>query len=270
MNLLSLNLAETRWLTRVATGGWRKVRRSIKRRGILGTAGYMVCFVPAKVARKLGFASPLAGPSVASLFDRKYGVETAEHIPLNRLGIESQNVNEGNYYAPTSPKIFNEMMPHLNIRHEQFTFVDIGCGKGLVLLLASTYPFRRIIGVEFSAELSAIASNNLAAYVGEHSKSREVHCLCMDAVDYEFPLEPLVIYFYNPFKGTVLERVAANIARTIADHPRDLFVVYNNPTAPDVFDGIQSLERIFDDPDFLIYRTRLGARGRASSHGDKE
>lgn len=255
----SIIFGEAHWLTRVTTGVWRKVRRSVKRRGVLGTAGYIAYAAPVAVARKLGLVRSSTMPSVASVFDSEHGVDTAAHIQLGDLEINSRNVREGCHYAPTSPKYFKEMMPHLNIRHEQFTFVDIGCGKGLVLLLASAYPFRRIIGVEFSDELSLIASRNLVAYAGELQGCKDIQCVCMDAVEYAFPCERLVIYFYNSFKGEVLKQFAANIAQTIADHPRDVFIVYNNPTEPDVFDTIQSIERVFDDPDFLIYRTRWRA-----------
>ncbi len=256
----SLILGEARWMTRMTSGVWRKVRRSVKRRGIVGTAGYIVCVGPAKIARTLGLVRSSTMPSVASVFDGEHGVDTAAHIQLGDLAINSRNVRECCHYAPTSPKYFKEMMAQLNIRYEQFTFVDIGCGKGLVLLLASAYPFRRIIGVEFSEELVTIASRNLVAYAGEPQGCKDIQCICMDAVEYEFPCERLVIYFYNSFKGKVLEQFAANITQTIAAHPRDLFIVYNNPTEPDVFDAIQSIERVFDDPDFLIYRTRWSAR----------
>ncbi len=255
----SLSFDKARWLTRITSGVWRKVRRSVKRRGVLGTAGYIALAGPTKVAQQLGLVRPSTMPSVASVFDYEHGVDTAAHIQLADLEIKSRNVRECCHYAPTSPKYFKEMMPHLNICHEQFTFVDIGCGKGLVLLLASAYPFRRIIGVEFSEELATIASRNLVAYAGEPQKCSEIQCVCMDAVKYGFPRDPLVIYFYNSFKGKLLKQFADNIAQTIADHSRDVFIVYNNPTEPDVFDAIRSIERVFDDPDFLIYRTRWRA-----------
>lgn len=261
----SLIHGEARWLTKITSGVWRKVRRSVKRRGVLGTAGYIAYVGPANVARKLGLVPSSTRPSVASVFDGEHGVDTAAHIQLRDLVINSRNVQDCCHYAPTSPKYFKEMMSHLNIRHEQFTFVDIGCGKGLALLLASVYPFRRIIGVEFSDELVAIASRNLVAYVGEPQQCKDIQCLCMDAVEYEFPWERLVIYFYNSFKGELLKQFAANIAHTIADHPRDVFIIYNNPTEPDVFDAIQSIERVCDDPDFVIYRTRRRARERNGS-----
>ena len=51
-------------------------------------------------------------------------------------------------YQPTEPALFHEMLEalrqqvHLDFR--DFTFIDLGSGKGRTLLLASDYPFRRI------------------------------------------------------------------------------------------------------------------------------
>jgi hypothetical protein len=45
MNMQSLNLGEPRWLTRVAAGAKRKVRRSIKRRGEFGTVIYIAWYI---------------------------------------------------------------------------------------------------------------------------------------------------------------------------------------------------------------------------------
>ncbi len=259
-----------RWLTRFATDVWLRVRISLKRRGVFGTAGYALVAGLAKVALKLGLLHPSTKPSVARVFDGEHGVDTAGNIELALLEIKSQSVPDGNRYAPTSPKYFKEIMTHLGIRHEQFAFVDLGCGKGLALLLAAAYPFRRIIGVEFSAELATIAKRNITAYVGEGLKCSNVQCVCMDAVEYEFPREPLVIYLYNPFIGRVLAHVAANIARTIADHPRDVFIVYNWPTEPHVFDAIPSVECVVGDPEYMIYRTRWRPADRVHSLGYQE
>jgi predicted RNA methylase len=43
----------------------------------------------------------------------------------------------------------------------RFSFVDFGSGKGRVLLVASHYPFREVVGVEFSPELQKIAEGNI-------------------------------------------------------------------------------------------------------------
>ena len=50
----------------------------------------------------------------------------------------------------------------LAIDASRFTFVDLGCGKGKPLMVAASYGFRRLVGVDISAECIAIARRNIA------------------------------------------------------------------------------------------------------------
>jgi tRNA1(Val) A37 N6-methylase TrmN6 len=40
------------------------------------------------------------------------------------------------------------------------SFVDLGCGKGLPLVVATEYPFQRVLGVELAPELCVVARHN--------------------------------------------------------------------------------------------------------------
>lgn len=40
---------------------------------------------------------------------------------------------------------------------EDYTFVDIGCGKGRAVLLASEVRFREIVGIELNTKLAVLA-----------------------------------------------------------------------------------------------------------------
>jgi 2-polyprenyl-3-methyl-5-hydroxy-6-metoxy-1,4-benzoquinol methylase len=44
------------------------------------------------------------------------------------------------------------------------TFIDIGCGKGRVLLMAAEHGFRKIIGIDFAADLCLTARGNVEQY----------------------------------------------------------------------------------------------------------
>ena len=46
-----------------------------------------------------------------------------------------------------------QVTPKINL--QEFAFIDIGSGKGRALLLASQYPFQRILGIELLAELAS-------------------------------------------------------------------------------------------------------------------
>ena len=53
------------------------------------------------------------------------------------------------------------MMSSLKLDFQEFTFIDIGSGKGRVLMMAADYPFRRILGIELLPDLHRAAQENL-------------------------------------------------------------------------------------------------------------
>lgn len=53
-----------------------------------------------------------------------------------------------------------------DIRYEEVTFVDVGCGESRVLLMAAEFPFRQIVGVDASETLCDIAWKNVRTASG--------------------------------------------------------------------------------------------------------
>ena len=65
------------------------------------------------------------------------------------------------------PELFREIINSLRIDFREFTFLDIGSGKGRALLLAAEYPFRRIVGVELMPELNSMAEENIRRFASQ-------------------------------------------------------------------------------------------------------
>src|SRR4051794_15187739 len=88
-------------------------------------------------------------------------------------------------YQPTDPANFQEMIGLLRRKThaslEDFTFVDLGSGKGRTLLMASHYPFRRILGIELLPSLHRIAVDNLAQYKSNLQRCFALESICADA-----------------------------------------------------------------------------------------
>ncbi len=51
-----------------------------------------------------------------------------------------------------------------------------------------------------------------------------------------FPVDPLVVFLFNPFGAATMTRVVANLERTLAEHPRPIYVIYANPLHADLFE----------------------------------
>ena len=141
-------------------------------------------------------------------------------------------------YQPTEPAAFHEMLNTLQqspdprqsvLNFRDFTFVDLGSGKGRTLLMASDYPFRRILGVELLQSLHEIAQRNLRQYKNESQKCFALESICNDATAFRFPDEPLVLFLFNPFPESGMRKVFANLEQSLRAHPRPVYVLYHNP-----------------------------------------
>jgi SAM-dependent methyltransferase len=156
-------------------------------------------------------------------------------------------------YQPTEPALFQEMMAGLPIKFETFTFVDLGSGKGRTLLMASEYPFRKIVGVELLPALHQIAQENLARYKSESQKCFALEAVCGDAANFSFPAEPLVLYLFNPLPVSGLRRVLDNLETSLKAHPRTVYVMYHNPLVEHVLRESAVLTKLGATQQYCIY-----------------
>lgn len=161
-------------------------------------------------------------------------------------------------YQPTEPSSFREMLHVLQeIAHidlAQFAFVDFGSGKGRTLLMASNYPFRRIIGVELLPNLNEIATQNLAAYKSDSQQCFSLESVCADATTYPLPSGPLLIYLFNPLPEWGLRKVLENLSRSWRQDPRPLYVLYHNPVLEHVLGEAAFLNKIGLRDQYSMYR----------------
>jgi SAM-dependent methyltransferase len=156
-------------------------------------------------------------------------------------------------YQPTEPALFQEMMAGLPIEFETFTFVDLGSGKGRTLLMASEYPFRRIVGVELLPALHQIARENLARYKSESQKCFALEAFCGDAANFSFSAEPLVLYLFNPLSEVGLKQVMSNLDSSLKAHPRAVYVIYHNPSLERVLSDSTVLTKLDGTQQYCIY-----------------
>src|SRR5262245_21969711 len=177
-------------------------------------------------------------------FDQEFGTDTGGVVPLWKLQIQSPYREHGVRYQASEPDFVRAAIESLPIRPEEFLYVDIGSGKGRTLLVASEYPFRRVIGVEFSPELNAVANENIRRYLSPRRKCSDVSSICADAVGWEFPAEDTTFFLYNPFGEDVLQRVLRNLRASLAQTERRIYIVYSNPLFAQPLDNADFLERI--------------------------
>lgn len=186
-------------------------------------------------------------------FDFDHGVDTtwSNITPVTRF----REIFSGEEYQPIEPEQFHQMIGGLNLNYNDYTFIDLGSGKGRALLLASDYDFRRIIGVEILPELHAIAQRNFAAYSDPTQRCRNLQSWCGDAREFVFPDEPLLIYLFNPFFEPVLAQVLENLERSLAVQPRPVVLLYANPLFEHLVSSREFLSKVSGTHQYSVYRS---------------
>ena len=157
-------------------------------------------------------------------------------------------------YQPTDPALFTEMMASLKIDFQEFTFIDMGSGKGRVLLMAADYPFRRVLGVELLPALDGVARENLSAYKSGSQKCFAIEAVCGDAREFVFPAAPIVLYLFNPLPEIALIEVMANLGRSLSEHPRAVYVLYHNPVLEHVLANHPAFRKLGGTHQYSIFR----------------
>ena len=222
-------------------------RRSLRRRGFLATV---------KVATS----------SAADLyFDWRFGTDTRTEMGAEHFEQYLANRKHAVMYQPSKAGPFLKLMQQLDIP-ERSTFMDVGCGKGKVLLLAASseqHRFKRVVGLEFSRALCERARKNIEIFGQKRNLLAPIQIVEGDASQYEFVGDENVIFLYNPFNGTILARFLERLRDSLARHPRQIWLLYSVPVHADVVDasGFFSRSRTlnFGGNDVYVYTSQLTA-----------
>lgn len=225
----------------------RRVRHWVANRGWRGLL--------AEVLRRLGLAvRGRAGPvgsghaeSKVHPFDLRYGVDTGGLIWGERLGSGESGEYWATGYYGISPSVFWQAMDRLELRWAEYTFVDVGCGKGRALMLALRYPFERVLGVELSPELAGVANENLDRLAAEWKLDVPAEAVAGDARHFELPSGPLVLYLYHPFAAPVMREFLAHLGACLDREPREVYLIYTNPELDGLLRKTPFLRRVWEE-----------------------
>ena len=203
------------------------------------------------VAERLKY---VVGETRCRLYDWRHNVQTCGDVAVASLGHVGENVDHAAPYMPSHPKFLDETIRNLAIDYARYVFVDLGSGKGRVLLVASEFPFARIQGVEFSRPLHDIAARNVRRYTSRSQRCKNVEPIHGDAIKYEFSRTPTVIFMFNPFQPAVLVPVLRKLEASIAELPRDVVLLYMAPYYGDLVERETSLRLVSEERYHNQYR----------------
>lgn len=192
------------------------------------------------------------------------GTDTAEVVPVSRLEFAPGMAEHCVQYQPSAPDTLDTLVRMAGVDPSEFALVDIGSGKGRMVLCASAMDFRRAVGMEYSALLHAIALRNAAAFAarGGNRITPEFHCA--DATRCELPVEQPFIYFYHPFGPPLIESFIDRVEASMARQPRRIIFAYTNPLHREAFDDRSAWQPIVEVEGAVIYELAcdLGAMAK--------
>ena len=152
----------------------RKISRSLRRRGLHGTVRHAMgrglvylkdALSPARRAVRRCRVARGGVQRGEAEFDHSHGVDAARIVSLDTLEVVGPHRDECNYYEGVDFDLLRERIAALGIDFPQYTFIDLGCGKGRALLIAAQFPSARF-AVRLAPALHAVAEKNIAVYRG--------------------------------------------------------------------------------------------------------
>jgi hypothetical protein len=180
-------------------------------------------------------------------FDQIHGTETSGLIAADNLVTGHPNDAHVTAYYGVAPSILHTLVDHWLATPPphpifDYTFVDIGAGKGRAMLLASQHPFHQVIGIELNPTMATIAQTNLDLWQSAHAtdttapKIAPTLLLQKDVLDYKLPPTPTLAFLFHPFEAPVLKALLRRIETQFSKRPGTLDILYVNAECADILD----------------------------------
>lgn len=120
-------------------------------------------------------------------------------------------------------------------------FLDVGCGKGVVLKEAVKYPFMKVAGIEIQENLVKTAKKNLKILNIED----KTECILADALKFDDYGSYSVFFFFNPFGREIFAKVIERIVMQNQGQSKHIYLIYHNPLHKQVIEDIGCFQKEF-------------------------
>lgn len=187
-------------------------------------------------------------------FDYTRNVRTSRDVELTQAGMAGAEIGDGHMYQPARPAHIRRAMRELPVRDfSEFSYIDLGSGKGRTLFIAAEFPFREVIGVEFSRVLHEQATRNIRAFPLSRRRSGQIVSVHANARNFAFPDHKLVLYLFNPFGAETMQQVLGNLSRSIERHRRHILIVLLWPRCQQMVAALAGMRLIRERRQYQIF-----------------
>jgi hypothetical protein len=198
-------------------------------------------------------------------FDTSRGVQTSGLAKRADASRVVGTVRDSHMYGPVRARSARIALLDLPVKDfSEYTFIDVGSGKGRMMFVAAEHPFRQVLGVEYAIDLHADAETNVQQYLVRHHRKQRcavIEPIRADAADYEFPDGKLVVFLFNPFGPDVTNRMLNNLERSLKKCPRHVVILLVWPEFSHVFAEREWLRQVRTTRRYHVFET-LGVSGQ--------
>jgi len=167
-------------------------------------------------------------------YEWRLGVRTGQVMRTAEMDFADPEVQKSaREHWPAAHGIVHDVLKQVDCKGRGF--VDYGSGSGRALLVAATFPFSRIIGVEASPSLAALSKASLEQYYAHRAGPRapKWEIIADDARTFDPPDDVSIFYFFDPFGDVIFAPVLERIEASLRRAPREgvfLFLPYHDDT----------------------------------------
>lgn len=194
----------------------------------------------------LGHAKAHAHDGVYRLhpFDRRMGIAAGGCLPGYLLASGAAEDAHSTAYLGCPPDSLRQALA-LVPAPQDWAFLDLGCGMGRALVVASEFPFRSVLGIELSPDLVRRARANAAIVAARHPQRPAIMVEQGDASRPRLA-GPTVVMLYHPFGGELVARLVRCLEDAVgAGHA--VIVLYINPVHGGQLDASPAFSRVYAD-----------------------
>jgi len=159
----------------------------------------------------------------------RYGLKkTFAPVQLRRLTIENANIARSSPYEAVNYYMLEKLLKTFRTLSPDTSIIDLGCGKGRVMVVAAHLGFKKITGIEFAKELCDEAVLNMTkAQTHIHDFKWEV--IHDNVLDYSIKPDDAVFFMFNPFVESTLNQFLDSLEHSCKQYPRKTWFLYASP-----------------------------------------
>jgi SAM-dependent methyltransferase len=158
----------------------------------------------------------------------KYGISTFYPVALSKLKIINGDTGKASPYEAANYYLLEKLFTAFRKISNAGSLIDLGCGKGRVLVVAAYFGFTNITGIDFATELCEEASANMKKLY-QKFPGVKWKVINDNVTSYNIAPGDSVFFLFNPFTEEIIKIFLEKLENSCRQFPRTTWFLYASP-----------------------------------------